>query len=107
MARWVDYFTGKTIQFSNLGSLIILTLQIIEWIVMIYVIKTQMNRSIGEITFDHQQERITEAIERNDKNKFRRNERKMQKVLYCYGFVFIPLMYLVYPTIYLNLLKQY
>ena len=76
----------------------------IEWIVMIYIIKTQMNRSVGEICFDHQQERITEARERSDKNKYRRNEQTLKKVLYSYAFVITPILYIVYPVITCNVL---
>jgi len=41
---------------------------------MIYIIKTQMHRTIGEITFDHAHERITQRVEKGDKLTLRRDE---------------------------------
>ena len=66
-----------------------------------------MNRSVGEITFDHQQEKITEAINFGDKNRYRRNEQKLKKVLYSYVFVIVPILYIIYPAILINALGYY
>ena len=59
-------------QLSGLGSIMIFLYQNFEWTIVTYIIKTQMNRSIGEITFDHFHEKMTEAIDKNDKNSYRR-----------------------------------
>ena len=59
-----------------------------------------MNRSIEEITFDHQQEKITEAVRKSDKNTFRRSEEKLKNVLYTYAFVVVPLLFVVYPMVF-------
>ena len=58
-------------------TLILITFQIFEWLVMINIIKTQMGRSVEEITFDHNHERITQTIEKGDKNNFRRKEKRL------------------------------
>ena len=68
---------------------------------MIYIIKTQMNRSIEEITFDHNHERITEHIEKGDKNNFRRTEKKLMCISFSYVFLFVPFMYVGYPYLYI------
>ena len=66
-----------------------------------------MNRSIGEITFDHQQEKITENVQKGDKNRFRRNESKLKRYLYIWVYVLLPILYIFYPIITRKLISYY
>ena len=44
-------------------SHVIITMQIQEWYSIIYLIRTQKNRNINEITFDHNHENLAEEID--------------------------------------------
>ncbi len=57
---------------------------------MVYIIKTQQNRTVGEITFDHCHERVTEAIRRSDPIKYRRREKQLIYFFYGITFLVVP-----------------
>ena len=73
--------------------------QAFEWIIMSYIIKTQMNRSVEEITFDHQHERITEAIRKSDTITYRRYERKFKVLFFIAVFFVYPFLEMILPHI--------
>ena len=66
-----------------------------EWIFAYYIIETQKDRDIGEITFDHHHENINEPIEKGQV-AFRRKEYQ----LWIYLKVIIGL-FLVFDLIFL------
>ena len=57
----------------------IFILQLYEWYAMLYIIKTQKDRNIGEIYFDHNNEDIHRTTEDAYQVNYRRKEMRIQR----------------------------
>ena len=55
----------------------IFILQLFEWYAMLYIIKTQKDRNIGEIYFDHNNEDINRTTEDAYQVNYRRKEMRI------------------------------
>ena len=74
-----------------------LLLQIFEWTAVLYIIKIQDNKHIGEIYFEHNAENIDKLSVASGEISNRRFE-KTEKNIFIACFVFISLMHVALDT---------
>ena len=67
---------------------------------MIYIIKSQQGRSVGEITFDHYNDRSQSTITRSKsmiKFNFKRDEKRIDRSFKIISFIILPFIYFLWP----------
>jgi len=62
-------------------------MQTFEWAIMLYMIRTQANRRLEEILYDHNHENPTEKRGKNQKT-YRRNESLLGSCFLFFGIIY-------------------
>ena len=69
-------------------------LQIFEWIAITYIIKSQQNRDVGQIMFDHTNENMAASVFDSSQIKFRKIEKLIKLSFQIFVFAF-SIMFIV------------
>ena len=60
---------------------IMFILQLFEWTAMLYIIRSQADRSVGEIYYDHNAENIDDKSVHSNQVQYRRREIRLEKTM--------------------------